>query len=107
MHLKKNTKGIYELTQPQADWRPVFDRVDNKETGVALEVVEGQQKQESVDELKEKEGKLSVSVIPNASEAANPSNLISISIGVKYGEAGPSTNLNFAFDPDYPQDLII
>lgn len=83
--------------------------MDNKDTSLALQTQTPSDpeapKQES--ETKQSEENLSVAVISDAREAANPSNLISISIGVKYGEAGPCTNLNFAFDPDSPQDLII
>ena len=68
---------------------------------------QGGQKEGQQDDKQQDEGKLTVSVSPNSNTAANPNNLISISIGVKYGEAGPSTNLNFAFDPDCPQDLIL
>lgn len=86
----------------------MFDRVDagnNKQNATELETKNEQEDQKD-DEQKD-ERKLTVAVLgPTDNAAANP-NLISISIGVKYGEAGPSTNLNFAFDPDYPQDLIL
>lgn len=88
----------------------MFDRVDaaNKQQSTTELETKNEQAQEDQKDAEQKdERKLTVAVLGPTDSAAANSNLISISIGVKYGEAGPSTNLNFAFDPDYPQDLIL
>ena len=90
-------KGLYELTQPKPDWRPMFDRIEAKPDTA--------QQTQIPAEASEAQTALSTQVIDQS--AANPKDLISISIGVKYGDNGPSTKLNFAFDPDFPQDLVI
>lgn len=70
-----NKKGIYELTQPGADWIPAFDTINTQ--------VEKQADPEN----------LSIAV------NNNPNNVVSISIGIKYGENGHS-NFNFDFTED-------
>lgn len=75
------------MTQPNSDWKPVLD-----DSNAIAEVALAQEQQEQ----------------QHPEVVLNPNtNMISISIGVKYGEDGPSTNLNFAFDPDRPQDLTL
>lgn len=91
-------KGLYTLTQPQSDWRPVFDRTgENNSANMQQTSDLALQNQQTSQEDSDKQTAIAI----------NNNNMISISIGVKYGESGPSTSLNFAFDPDCPQDILL